>query len=263
MGTFKEIIKNNTKTFFNRKFYFLIALIVKSLFRKKGFAKFQGAKIEYNDSTALVGMYNEIILHECYKFKPLHKNPVIIDCGANIGISVLYFKKLIPESNIYAFEADPAIYKILKKNIETNNCDAQLIERAVWTSNDELLTFGGLGGDAGSLFSKENCIQVKSVRLSDFLKTFDSIDLLKIDIEGAEIEVIKDCSNALFNVQKVFVEYHSFSDHKQELDVILNIMTNQGFRYSILPARKEKTPFLNIAKKPFMDLQLNLFFFRI
>lgn len=262
MGTFTQIIKNNINTFFNRKLYFLLYLIANSFLRKKGKIRFQGLKIEYNDSTSLVGMYNEIILQECYKFIPTQNQPVIIDCGANIGISVLYFKKIIPSAKIYAIEADPAIFNILKKNITANQCDAELIEKAVWTSNDEILNFGGIGGDAGSLFANENCINVTSIRLKDFLEQFEEIELLKMDIEGAEIDVMKDCADSLSHINKVFVEYHSFTGKKQELDILLSIMTNQGFRYSILPARKERTPFINTHKNTFMDLQLNLFFYR-
>jgi FkbM family methyltransferase len=43
--------------------------------------------------------------------------PVIIDCGGNIGLSVLYFKYLFPNSVITVFEPSPPVFEILKENI--------------------------------------------------------------------------------------------------------------------------------------------------
>lgn len=258
-----NILINKMISIFNRKYFFLIYLIIKGFFKKKGFVRYSGLTIEYNDSTSLIGMYNEIVFQECYKFIPETENPVIIDCGANIGISILYFSSEIPSASIYAFEADPNVFEILSRNIKKNNSNAILIQKAVWTSNDETLKFGGIGGDAGSLYATENIIEVKSIRLKDFIESFKEIEILKIDIEGAEIDVIKDCANSLAHINKVFIEYHSFTDKKQELDLLLNILTSSGFRYKILPARKEEKPFVRELKPKIMDLQLNLFFYRL
>lgn len=257
-----NIIVKKIASVFNRKFFFLIYLIIKGFFKKKGKVSYGGITIEYNDSTALIGMYNEIILQECYKFVPISDNPIIIDCGANIGVSVLYFHKTITNASIFAFEADPNVYKILSANCTKNNSKANLIQKAVWITNDETLNFGGIGADSGSLYATDNIIEVKSIRLKDYIESFSEIELLKIDIEGAEIDVIRDCANSLSHINKVFIEYHSFHNKSQELDIVLNCMSKQGFRYSILPARKERTPFIKKQRFTPMDLQLNIFFYR-
>jgi FkbM family methyltransferase len=263
MGLIKNNLNRIGRQFFNPKYYILLKLIFINLFKFKGITRFNGWKIKYIDGSSLIGMYHEIIYNEHYKFIPKNENPLIIDCGSNIGISVLYFNKTIKNVYILAIEADPEISSILKENLITNNCSAEIIQKVIWITNDEDLSFGNIGADAGSLFSVDNTIKIKSIRLKDLLKKYDAIELLKIDIEGAEIEVIKDCQNHLSHVDKVFVEYHSFSSSEQQLDILLSIMTRNGFRYKILPARKEQKPFLSFLKQENMDLQLNIFFFRI
>lgn len=56
---------------------------------------------------------NEIFTSNEYYFKPSCKQAFIIDCGAHIGMSVLYFKKMFPDSKIMAFEANPHNFELL------------------------------------------------------------------------------------------------------------------------------------------------------
>ncbi len=209
-----------------------------------------------------MGMYNEIIYQELYKFKSVEKKPVIIDVGSNIGISILYFNELFPNSKIIGIEADPTVFGILKKNTENIKSDLELHNKAVWNSENEILQFGSTGADAGSLFAKENLINVETICLSSILKKYEEIDMLKIDIEGAEKEVIEECKNYLNRVKHIFVEFHSFPEMPQELENILKTISSLGFRYKVLPARKEKNPFIKTTNPPEMDLQLNLFFYK-
>jgi FkbM family methyltransferase len=248
--------------FFNRNYYSLIRLILVSAWKQKGKTTFNGWTITYDNARALIGMYNEIIFQEHYKFNTESKQPIIIDCGSNIGISVLYFDRLVKNARIIAVEADPMIADILRKNLSMNSVRAEVIEKAIWKTSGEQLSFGSKGSDEGSLYSKENTIFVESIRLKDLMNEYEHIDLLKIDIEGAEVEVLKDAEDSLSRVHKLFVEYHSYPDKQQELDVLLAIVTRQGFRYTILQARKVIHPFLDATKKHVMDLQLNIFCYR-
>ena len=79
-----------------------------------------GYKITANDNAALSIMYNEIFLSDDYYFETSNPSPLIIDCGSNIGFSVLYFKKLYPLSRLIAFEPNPNTFKLLEKNISQN-----------------------------------------------------------------------------------------------------------------------------------------------
>lgn len=55
--------------------------------------------------------------------RPPFPIPVIVDCGANIGFSVLYFKRLHPRARIVAFEANPRAFRLLKHNVSNNSLE--------------------------------------------------------------------------------------------------------------------------------------------
>lgn len=243
----------------NRKFYFLNWLILLTNFKKKGRIKINGWKLTFNDSKALVGMYNEIIFQELYRFESQNEYPIIIDCGSNIGISVMYFYKRNPKAKITAIEADPHIADLLRKNLAENNVIAEIHQKALWKSSGELIAFGASGADEGSLFSTSHQIYVETIRLKDIICQYEYIDMLKIDIEGAEVEVLKDSKDLLSRVQNIFIEYHSFANRNQELNIILEILTQQEFKYTLIPARKIKQPFIFKGGQQVMDLQINIF----
>ena len=75
--------------------------------------------IEFFDVESFLHMRNEIFEKEIYRFSSDIENPKIIDCGANIGLSAIYFNRLYPKAEITAFEAEPAIFKTLKKNVSS------------------------------------------------------------------------------------------------------------------------------------------------
>jgi FkbM family methyltransferase len=218
---------------------------------------------EVADSISFVWTYRDIFEKQIYKFKSDNQSPLIIDCGANIGLSVLYFKQLYPDSHIIAFEPDSKIFEILKKNVNNFGFhNIEIIKKAVWSS-ETVLEFISEGADAGRVAhseSEKNNYQVSTVRLRDYLDK--SIDLLKIDIEGAEIEVIKDCYDLFFNVKNLFVEYHSFVDCPQHLDTLLKLLRESGFRIYIQETNSNTQPFLRRNINLGMDMLLNIFAFR-
>lgn len=226
--------------------------------------KFLKYNVAVPDCLSFVWQFKEIFADENYRFGSNSASPLIYDCGANIGLSCIYFKELFPLSKIKAFEADPAISEILMNNLKGNGFnDIEVITAAVWTDNNGV-EFASEGADGSSIFTEGKKTKVASIRLKDFIEKEIRIDLLKMDIEGAETEVIRDCMDSLGNVQHLFVEYHSYVNNKQSLDEILKIITDSGFRYFIKPEQDRKHPFINRSNKNFpqMDLQLNIFAYR-
>ncbi len=204
----------------------------------------------------------EIFIEEIYK-QQLPDNAVIIDCGANIGLSVIYLKMRFPQAVIVAYEPDDFNFKILQKNIESYGFkNIELRKEAVWIENTRLNFL-----NKGSLSSRitddadKNGMEIIAIRLKDILK--ENIDFLKIDIEGAEYQVIKDIGPNLHFVKNIFIEYHGRFNQNTELNEILQIITENGFQYYIKEAiNKYPTPFLR-QPSPDYDVQLNIFCFRL
>ena len=229
--------------------------------------RLQGKTLYVNDIATLRLGWEELFINEAYKFKTNSPHPLIIDCGANIGLSTIYFKTLYPESKIIAFEADPNIYSFLCKNIESFGYkDITHYNLAVWNKNDSVLSFlseGGAGGRIEDKSTDQQYIKVKTARLKDYISKNERIDFLKIDIEGAEYNVLLDCAHNLTNVMALFIEYHSMPDTPQILDEILAVIKQAGFRYQVEHLFLSKHPYISQELNHGMDLQLNIFCYRI
>ena len=201
-------------------------------------------------------MRNEIWHNQSYFFECGTKCPYIIDCGSNIGLSVLYFKQLFPNSHILAFEPDPILFKYLNQNVRANRLsEIEILPKAVWSSNTTL-PFLSDGADGGRLSSVSTGISVEAVMLKQFLDR--DVDFLKIDIEGNELEVLISCSDSLKNVSKIFLEYHSFKDSKQQLSDLLKILEDNHFRYFLNSTTQRTKPFA-FKSNDEMDLQVNIY----
>ena len=217
------------------------------------------------DCPSFIWQLKEIFLDEYYKFDlPSDKQEITIyDCGANIGTSCLYFKLNYPNARIIAFEADPEIAQVCQTNLNKNGIyDIQIIPKAVWVTNDGV-EFSIDGADGGSVYGNNRPkTRVASVRLKDYLEKEEKVEMLKMDIEGAEVDVLLDCQDCISKVKNLFVEYHSWEDQQQRLDEILSLLSRNGFRYFIKPVSDRKHPFVNKGKELDMDLQLNIFAYR-
>ena len=204
----------------------------------------------------------EIFIDGVYKQK-LPENAYILDCGANIGISVIYLKSICPTANIISFEPDHKNFKLLLKNISSHQITkVEAKNEAVWTE-DTTLNFieeGTMGSKIGDAVSS-NTVSVKAVRLKDFLGR--KVDFLKLDIEGAEYKVLKDIAENLGNVNRMFLEYHGTFAQNNELLEILELVTEAGFKFYIKEADSVyDLPFLPKKHLSEYDLQLNIFCFR-
>ncbi|HLL73724.1 MAG TPA: FkbM family methyltransferase [Pyrinomonadaceae bacterium] len=208
-------------------------------------------------------MYREIFEQQIYRFEAGSQTPFIIDGGANIGLSIIYFKQLYPQSRVVAFEPDSSVFRALEGNIRRRGYgDVQLHRGALWSS-EKALSFMAEGADGGRIAQAgdpENVV-VQTVRLRDYLNR--PVDLLKLDIEGAETEVITDCADLLRNVQNLFVEYHSFEEKPQTLREVIDCLADAGFRLHIHSINASPQPLLRRYVSLGMDMQLNIFAFRL
>jgi len=209
----------------------------------------------------VVKTYTEIFVEEIYRFETSHKKPVIFDCGANIGLSTIYFKTLYPNAIVQAFEPDTTLFEVLRKNIECNGLkDVELHQAAIWTQNTQL-SFANKGSEGSHIdTSGKSAQQVQAIQLSSILANLDSIDLLKMDIEGAEYEVIKDCAMQLPKIKHLFLEYHGKVSETHKLNELLQIVENAGFKvYIKMAADQLHSPFYQKETGEAYDVQLNIF----
>ena len=264
MLLFKYLFKNFylflTSAFY-RKFIFLLGKYGGVKRYQHGKVSLFGKKFLLADHLSFIWQYKEIFVDQFYDFPNTKSSPIIFDCGANIGTSCLFYKIMYPNAKILAFEADPAICNVLSDNVNAFSMNVELVGAAVWNKDGEieLNIEGADGASVVAVNNSSNLTKVKSVRLRDWITRYSLIDFLKMDIEGAEYEVIMDCKEVLHKINYLFVEYHSIAGQPQNLDEILSTISSAGFRYILVPVHTVVKPFYHKSKGNNVDFQINIF----
>ena len=156
----------------------------------------------------------------------IKKNMAVIDVGANLGYYTLLAAKLVGKNGkVISFEPDPLAFKGLKKNVQMNKCNnVEIFNLAVSDKNEKRAFNSDIDGLGGSAFLYEYNIQTKNniivdaISLSSFLH--DKPDIVKIDVEGAEVEVIKGLGRLLDEDIKIICEVHP------------NLLSSMGYKVS-------------------------------
>jgi FkbM family methyltransferase len=144
--------------------------------------------------------------YETELFKRLvKKGMVVVDVGANVGYYTLLAAHFVgDEGKVFAFEPDPYNYDLLCKNIEVNGYRNVISERkAVFSKSGKMKLFldkSNLGGHSLSEANvdKSASITVEATSLDDYFKNTDyKIDIVKMDVQGLEMEVLEGMTNTI------------------------------------------------------------------
>lgn len=215
--------------------------VLKKYDLKSRSADILGFKVKFFGFKQLSVLFNEIFISNEYYFKTEKENPYIIDCGSNIGMAVIYFKTLYPRSRIVAFEPGEEAFSCLEENVSNNSLEFIELNNAAVSGEEGEVNFFFDGENLGSLTmsTKEERMPkqkriVKSVLLSKIIN--EEVDFLKMDIEGAELEVIEELSREkkLGFIKQMVIEYHHhISKTTDEFSRILKYLEDGGFGYHI------------------------------
>ncbi len=229
-----------------------------------GHTKIFRRRFEFIDARSFVNQYKRFFIRKTYGFNSRTESPRIIDCGANIGVSVLWWKSIYPKAEIIAFEADPAIFEVLKRNCAGLD-GVTLYNKAVWVCHDKM-PFASIGGEGGRLVERDerkdgkSVCTVDTIRLRDYLEK--GCDFLKVDIEGAEVDVINDCKDVLRRARLMSWEYHSFFFKRQSLASFIGHLESAGFRVHAHVGLPSPSPFVELLNLNEKDLRIDLFCFK-
>jgi FkbM family methyltransferase len=205
--------------------------------------------LNYRVSYLAEGSYQlllrEIFFREEYKFEAETDAPVILDCGANIGMATLFFKRIYPKACISSFEADPATASVLRQNVEQNHLQDVMVHNLMLCNTEGDHPFYTGADEAGILSMSANPnrtsnhreIIVKAGKLSSYIN--GPIDFLKLDVEGAEWDVMTDLksSGKLSLIRSMVIEYHhKIGGQASCLARFLGLLEEEGFEYQIAAA---------------------------
>jgi FkbM family methyltransferase len=165
-----------------------------------------------------VPTFEQIIIKQGYNFDVKRPPKTIVDAGANIGLASLYFSNKFPNSNIIAIEPEESNFELLKRNIAPYN-NITPIRGALWHENKRINlvdpNLGKWGFMTQAQDSDEERVgeilhEVQGMTVDTIMKEqgIEHIDILKIDIEGAEREVFRDPSSWIRKVDTLIIELH-------------------------------------------------------
>lgn len=190
--------------------------IIKNLtFSKKKFKslKFNGQNVIYDTpfatKTFLAAIYD--FYHESQKGRIFtSKNPIIIDIGANIGQFLYATKTFYPGAEIHSVEPDSRIFKLLRQNSKSlnsiflyNYALSNVNKKMKFYVSDDFSEWSGLKKIKGKKYHE---ILVEAKKGDEIFQKIKKIDLLKIDVEGSELDVIKGMNGTLKKSKYVLIE---------------------------------------------------------
>jgi len=166
--------------------------------------------------TTDVSLLSDILLHGEYDWEFPKSPRVIVDAGANIGLACIFFANRYPEAKIVAIEPEESNYEMLRKNTA---CYPNVVPilGALWKDNKDLCLLDNGAGEWGFRTEEQSepCNRkegkyVFGVTLDKLMAdhNLSQIDILKIDIEGAEREVFESSSRWINKVGAIVVELH-------------------------------------------------------
>jgi len=194
-----------------------------------------GAPLYYAHGPAVHDQLNEIIVRGVYDFVSDSPSPRILDCGAHVGVGILRWRQLFPNADITAFEADPSIASRLQRNLAARgDTQTKVIAAAAWVA-DGTVKFCPTGTDNGHISE----IAKDSVPARNLVSyCAEPVDLLKLDIEGAEERVLLHLheTGALPAIRRLVCEWHEWTAQAPSLHAILARLVSAGFVYRLAGA---------------------------
>jgi FkbM family methyltransferase len=194
---------------------------------------------------------NELFTQDTYYFETTNPQPRIIDAGAHIGLTTLYFKKLYPHARITAIEANPAVWPIFEKNVFENQLEDVGLQKLaladahgeksfyIDATQDRWLSTASFTPGAWTGSQESESITVPTVPLTDLLLEGQPVDFLKMDIEGAEQAVLFAAKDKLHLIHHLFLEFHPIST--QSLTDLVEFLQQNGFRIQLWKDGKDVT----------------------
>jgi FkbM family methyltransferase len=218
-----------------------------SLLTRLGFCAVKGRQFTLRSSTSRSRVYaryassdldvfEQIFVQQTYRcLLDVSKPKLILDCGANVGYSAVYFLNNFPAAHVVAIEPDSGNYSMCQKNLSAYGERVTLLRAGIWTHDAPLIVCRGQYRDGREWAvqvrecQKEETPDVNGRDIGTVLRqtAFRAIDILKIDIEGAERTVFAGSRTWLDQVRNIAIELHDPMCEK----VFFTALT--GYRYDL------------------------------
>lgn len=187
--------------------------------------KLKGHPITIRRGTTDIDILLDLIAFERYMPEGCNDfDKAVFDLGANIGATTSHFALAFPQAQIIAVELEHSNFNIALRNTSFAGQKVKLIQGAVWKS-DEMVSFAGNKADAFAVSNEGAAgIKAKAYTMNSLCEKYSisEIDFVKMDIEGAEKQVILEGNTEwLKKVKRIIIEIHS-AEYKEPIAQILS-----------------------------------------
>lgn len=147
------------------------------------------------NNTSDICVFYQVFLAKSYHINFEIEPKIIIDCGANIGLSTIYFKNRFPDSKIISIEPEQSNFEQLVKNTQKYS-NVFCVNSGIWNKTTNLIVKNNNSGNWGFMVEEvvyKNKDTISALSINDVMVKYeiDQIDILKIDIEGSEKELFE------------------------------------------------------------------------
>jgi len=160
----------------------------------------------------------------------IKEGDIVVDAGANIGYYTILLSKAIgPNGKVYAFEPERSRFDLLTKNIKENNCNNVVLVNKALSDKEEKIKFyidkkdKGLSGILND--SEKYEVAVQATTLDNEIT--ESIDFMKMDIEGSELNALKGATTSLRSCKKMVIEV---PENRKDFNDIKELLINNKYK---------------------------------
>lgn len=168
----------------------------------------------------------QIYLYDIYErntirhlFNLCKPDMTFIDVGANIGFYSLTMAQFLKKGEVHSFEPNPYIHKLFQKNLALNSFSNIVANPVGLSDKNETLTIhfskSNLGASSVYNTSSDMHEQIRLVAFDDYCKekNIQKIDLLKVDIEGGELNFLKGATGMIRKCEKLILVMEIMEEH--------------------------------------------------
>lgn len=170
----------------------------------------------------------------------LNENDTAVDIGAHIGVFTLYAAANVPKGKVFAYEPIYGNFSLLKKNVKQNRLtNVKIFNKAVTSNGRKIKIYvspSNSGGHSIYPVDHNKIAEVESVTLENLMKQnrISKINFLKLDVEGAEFDIIlKTPKNVFKKIDKIVMEYHDFTAKENNHKEIVSFLAECGFKTTV------------------------------
>lgn len=233
---FKDRIKNKIKRLKQKTLPEKLVSFISKIYLKK--SDFKGHSMYYRLGSNDKSVIDDVITNNEYLDYNLNinENSTILDIGGHIGSFTIQAAKIAKNGIIYTFEPFINNFNLIKKNIEVNNLKNVELYNVGILDEDKTVDFfisnanTGMHSTIPSKNSNSKILKINCLSLDKFIKDnkLKSIDLIKLDCEGAEYSILYNSDLSIVN--QIILEFHEFPDSNDNIDTLTKKLNEKRFK---------------------------------